>query len=330
MLVPGTEMHVVTFGFVCIELVILFYLLIYRLARPDDKRTYLNIILIVLLLLYNVTGGLFPDSKLPGSYFSQNAVAYGTGFITPCYFPYYVRQAFGLEKMKFHAYRGVFYFLIIPYLLFVVVFAISDELNTAKDILILPVLYALWVIYSLIKAIRFKYSNDFTSYEYKTELTVLFLSITLWIGVPFIAYFDSSQWIEVSITNGGFLLLLALHLNRSIQQIKMDHERLIESQHMLTTWNEQLRAEVDKRTKELQKITTEERFKQNCRIYNLTTREKEIAQLICSGHTHRQIGEKLFIAERTVAKHTQNIFEKVRVCNKMELCQKLEKIINSA
>lgn len=330
MLVPGTQMHFVTFGFVCIELVILFYLLIYRLARPDDKRTYLNIILIVLLILYNITGGLFPDDNLPGSYFSQNAVAYGTGFITPCYFPYYVYQAFGLEKMKFHAYRGVFYFLVIPYLLFVAVFEKSNDLGTAKDILILPVLYALWVIYSLMKAIRFKYSYDFSSYEYKIELAVLFLSIMPWIGLPFIAYFDLNQWIEALITNGGFLLLLALHLNRNIRQIRTEHERLIESEHRLTTWNEQLQAEVDKRTKELELITTEERFRKNCKIYNLTTREKEISQLICNGYTHKQIGEELFISERTVAKHTQNIFEKVRVCNKMELCQKLEKIVNSA
>jgi DNA-binding CsgD family transcriptional regulator len=330
MLVPGTQMHFVTFSFVCIELVILFYLLIYRLARPDDKRTFLNIILIVLLILYNVTGGLFPDPNLPGSYFSQNAIAYGTGFITPCYFTYYVYQAFGLEKMKFHAYRGVYCFLILPYFLFVAVFAWSNDLNKAKNFLILPVLYALWVIYSLAKAIRFKYRYDFKSHEYKTEIAVLFFSITPWIGLPFIAYFDLDQWIEAFITNGGFLLLLALHLNRNIMQIRTEHERLIESEQRLMSWNEQLQAEVDKRTEELQRLTTEERFKENCRIHNLTTREKEIAQLICNGYTHKQIGEELFIAERTVAKHTQNIFEKVRVCNKMELCQKLEKIVKTA
>lgn len=90
MLLPGTQMHIVTFIFVCIEIVIFFYLLIYRLARPDDKTAYLNIILIFLLIVYNVTGGLLPDRNLPGSYFVQNVIAYATGFITPCFFPYYV------------------------------------------------------------------------------------------------------------------------------------------------------------------------------------------------------------------------------------------------
>lgn len=325
MLVPGTQMHFVTFGFICIELVILFYLLIYRLARPDDNRTYLNIILIILLILYNLTGGLLPDTNLPGSYFIQNAIAYGTGFITPCYFPYYVHKAFGLEKMYFHAYRGVYIFLVIPYLLFITVFALSEDLQTAKDIFVLPVLYALWVIYSIIKSIKIKYSNDFSSHESKVEIVVLFLSITPWIGLPFIDYFRLNQWIEATITNGGFLLLLALHLNRTITQIRIEHERLIESEERLMTWNEQLQQEVEKRTLELERISVEERFNYNCGHYQLTTRETEIARLVCKGYTHKQIAEELYIADRTVAKHTQNIFEKVQVSNRMELCQKLEK-----
>ena len=68
MLVFGTQMHIVTFAFVCIELAILFYLILHRLARPDDKATSLNIVLIVLLIVYNVTGGLLPDPNMPGSY----------------------------------------------------------------------------------------------------------------------------------------------------------------------------------------------------------------------------------------------------------------------
>jgi hypothetical protein len=109
MLLHGTQMHIVTFIFVCIELVIFFYLLIYRFGRPDDRTTFLNIILIFLLIVYNVTGGLLPDPNLPGSYFIQEAIAYGTGFIVPCYFPYYVYKAFRLEKMRFHALEASFY-----------------------------------------------------------------------------------------------------------------------------------------------------------------------------------------------------------------------------
>jgi len=324
MLVFGTQMHLVTFGFVCIELVILFYLIIYRLARSDDKTTFLNIILIILLITYNVTGGLLPDPNLPGSYFIQESIAYGTGFITPCYFPYYVYKAFGLEKMRFHAYRGVWYFLVGPYLLFAAVFAFSDNLEEAKNILIIPVLYALWVLFSLNRAIRFKYHGDFSSRKSRVEVAVLFFSLTPWVGLPFIAYFDLSQAVEAVTTNTGFLLLLALHLKQNVQQMKEEHQRLIDSELRILNWNERLQQEVDKRTKELERLSAEERLTKNCKLYRLTIREKEISSLICKGFTHKQIGKTLFIAERTVAKHTQNIFEKVGISNKMELCKKLE------
>ena len=323
MQLPGTEMHMITFGFVCIETVILFYLLLHQLARPDDKTSLLNIILIGLLILYNVTGGLLPDPALPGSFFGQASIAYATGFITPCYFPYYVYRVFGLEKMRFHAYRGVCYFLMLPYLVFIIVFGIAGDLATAKNLLILPVAYALWVIYSLLKSVRYKYGNKFSGRESTEEIAVLFLSITPWVGVPVIDFFNLGQAVEASITNIGFLFLLGLHLKRNVLQIKIEHQRLIDSESRLQNWNELLQQEVDKRTKELETMSGEVRFIESCERYHLTTREKEIAKLIRRGYTHKGIGETLFISERTVAKHTQNIFEKTSVSNRMELCHKL-------
>lgn len=151
MLVFGTQMHIVTFIFVSIEIVIFFYLALIRLARPDDKITTLNLILIFLLLIYNITGGLLPDPKLPGSYFLQEAIAYATGFITPCYFPYYVYKAFGLVRMKFHAYKGVYLFLILPYCIFVFVFWFTGDLKDTENLLIIPVLYAIWVIITIVR-----------------------------------------------------------------------------------------------------------------------------------------------------------------------------------
>lgn len=253
MLVFGTQMHIVTFIFVSIEIVIFFYLIIYKLARPDDKITLLNIILIFLLITYNITGGLLPDPNMPGSFFTQEVIAYATGFITPCYFPYYVYKAFGLEKMKFHAYRGVFLFLVISYIIFIIVFAVSDSLQTAQNVLILPVLYALWVIFTLVKAIKYKYGNLLTSKESKEEVAVLFLSLTPWVGLPIIDYFELGQVVEASVTNTGFLLLLALQVSRHIKQTRIEHQRLIESERQLLNWNTNLQNEVDKRTKELER-----------------------------------------------------------------------------
>lgn len=254
MLLPGTQMHIVTFTFVCIEIVILFYLIIYKLARPDVKTTALNIWLVSLLLIYNITGGLLPDPNLPGSVFIQEVIAYATGFITPSYFPYYVLKAFNLEKMRFHAYRGVFMCLIFPYFLFVLVYAITNDLRSAQDLLILPVLYAIWVIVSLAKALRYKYNNDFSSKESKEETIVLFVSLTPWVGLPIIDFFNLGQCLEASVTNTGFLLLLALQLKNTVTQLRKEHRRLIDSEIRLLGWNTDLQKEVEKRTKELEKF----------------------------------------------------------------------------
>ncbi len=254
MLLSGTQMHIVTFAFVCIEIVILFYLLIYRAARPDDNTASLNILLIFLLVCYNVASGLLPDQNLLGTVFIQNVIAYAAGFIAPCCFPFYVYKAFGLKKMKFHAFKGVYIFLILPFFVFVAAYAISNDLDTAKNVLILPLIYALWVIYSLIKAIKYKYSNKLSTIKFKEELAILFLSMSAWVLVPVIVYFNWSQAVEASVTNVGFLMLLGLHVKRHIKESREEHHRLIASEQQLLNWNTSLKNEVNKRTRELEKI----------------------------------------------------------------------------
>ena len=252
MLVFGTQMHLVTFIFVSIEVVIFFYLVIFRLARPDDRTVPLNLVLIFLLLFYNISGGLLPDPNLPGSYFSQLSIAYATGFITPCYFPFYVYKAFGLTKLKFHAYVGAYVFLLLPYLLFVAAFAISGDLRVAQILLICPVLYGIWLIISLYISIRHKYRN-FKSGESKQELVVLLLSIAPWVSLPIIAVLELGQAVEASVTNFGFLLLFSLQVKRNVNQLRIDHEKLIESERRLLALNNNLQVEVTKRTKELER-----------------------------------------------------------------------------
>ena len=70
-------------------------------------------------------------------------------------------------------------------------------------------------------------------------------------------------------------------------------------------------------------ITHNSNFDQNCRFYMLTTREIEVAGLIAKGNTYKEIAKKLYISEKTVTKHIQNIFGKAGVSNKVELINKL-------
>jgi DNA-binding NarL/FixJ family response regulator len=51
----------------------------------------------------------------------------------------------------------------------------------------------------------------------------------------------------------------------------------------------------------------------------ITEREREVLQLVARGHTYKQIGAELFIAEKTVENHVRNILGKLRLNRKQEL-----------
>ncbi len=298
MLIPGTQMHVITFVFVSIEIIIFFYLVIYKLSRPDDEKTVLNIILITLLLTYNISGGLLPDPTLPGSVFTQEVIAYGTGFITPCYFPFYVYKVFGLERMRHHVYRGVFYFLFIPYLLFVITYAVTGRLKLANNLLAIPVLYAFFIIRDLIISVKEKYGH--LNKRNRKEANLLFLSIVPWIGLPLIAYFNFDQAVEATITNFGFLLLLVLQVNEHVTQLKIEHQQLL-------GWNSKLREEVDKKTSELKRIIEQRTYT----FVNLAHETKTPLTLI-NNYLNEYIStkgscEELILVKRSVTKLTSDI-----------------------
>jgi DNA-binding NarL/FixJ family response regulator len=51
----------------------------------------------------------------------------------------------------------------------------------------------------------------------------------------------------------------------------------------------------------------------------LSEREREVLQLVARGHTYKQIGAELFIAEKTVENHVRNILGKLHLSRKHEL-----------
>jgi DNA-binding NarL/FixJ family response regulator len=51
----------------------------------------------------------------------------------------------------------------------------------------------------------------------------------------------------------------------------------------------------------------------------LSEREREVLQYVARGHTYREIGEQLFIAEKTVENHVRNILGKLHLNRRQEL-----------
>jgi DNA-binding NarL/FixJ family response regulator len=51
----------------------------------------------------------------------------------------------------------------------------------------------------------------------------------------------------------------------------------------------------------------------------LSEREREVLQYVARGHTYREIGEQLFISDKTVENHVRNILRKLHLNRKQEL-----------
>ena len=58
---------------------------------------------------------------------------------------------------------------------------------------------------------------------------------------------------------------------------------------------------------------------------HLTAREREIIQLVKQGFSNKEIGEILFVSINTVKKHLQNLYQKLNVTNRTELCYRIFK-----
>lgn len=304
MLVFGSEMHIVTFVFASLEIVMFFYQLIYYLSRPQDKGRFWYLILLFLLIVYNITGGLFPDPEINIPIITQNIVAYGSGFLMASYFPYYFYKGFNLKRLRFHALYGVPLFLMTPYLIFfVAVYSIKGNLDlSVKYGIIVPFFYSFIVLWAILRAIRLKYTENRGRRNF-LEMVAVYCAVIPWASLTVFAYFQVGQLIEVIFTNGGFVIITIVFIFRSIAKAREEYSQLL------------------KLSSTAAKPTT---FNENCQLYQLTCREMEIVRLIRQGFKYKAIGENLFISERTVAKHVQNIFEKTGVRNKVELLHKLD------
>jgi len=302
MLVFGTQIHIVTFIFIVLETVMFLFQFMYYLFRPEDKSRLWYLILLFLLLLYNVTGGLFPDPKINLPIDLQNMVAYGTGFLMASYFPYYFYRAFDLKILRWHAVYGVPLFLMLPYLIFfVIVYAITGDLKV--DIhygVIAPFIYSLVLLWVIFKAIWAKYREN-SNHQYYMEEIAVYCAVTPWASMTVFSWFQVGQLTEVLCTNTGFIIITIVFISNSIKATRMEYRQFIE----------------------MSVGTGAENFEANCRNYKLTKREIEVFLLIKMGLRYKEIGERLFISERTVNKHVQNIFEKTGVSGKIQLLQKL-------
>lgn len=259
MLLPGTQMHLVTFSITVFEIVILFVQILYYLERPSDKGRLWYLILLCFLILYNITGGLFPDDQLPISLTIQNILSYGSGAAMSMYFAFYFYKAFKLDRLRRIATYGAILYIAIPFLiLFAVPYYIFGNLELfGKLVLIIPCFYAIMMGISIFKAFKHKYKTTTKKNQnnaYIESMVSVYVAFLFWLNLPVVTYFGGSQLLEHTLTNTGFLVMTISYIRTIIRNSKREFNTLQSSKQNLQKLNSELQEKVKERTSELEKL----------------------------------------------------------------------------
>ena len=315
MRVFGTDIHIVTFCFMVIEVVFFVYQFFYYLYWPKDQNRSYYLILLFLLIVKNLAMGLFPDPQYTSiPIVIQYSFTYAAGFIMASYFPYYFFRSYNLEGLRFHATYGVVLFLYTPFtLIFTTEYLLTKNIDSSiAHGLIIPAAYSLILAYVMFKSIQKAFKEELENRKY-FEVAGVYCSVVPFVAIAFFPNID--QVTEAIITNLGFTILTVLFIRRSVIQARLDKEKLLALDNLkVGTPLHRIDPAID-RDKQI--------FEANVSMFNLTPREKEVIGLVRLGKTYKNIGEDLNISDRTVNKHVENIFQKAEVNSRTELLHKL-------
>jgi DNA-binding CsgD family transcriptional regulator len=306
MLVFHTQIHIVTFIFIVLEAIMFVFQLFYYLFRPEDKARFYYLILLVLLLFYNVTGGLFPDQSISIPIPIQEMVAYGSGFLMASYFPFYFYKAFDLKSLRWHALYGVPLFLLGPYIVFFIIdYALHGNLDEDLEYgMIAPFIYALVLLWVMFRAIHKQHKTDRDKKQYLEEIA-MYVAISPWAALALFGFIEQSQLVEVLCTNTGIIAITCLFIWKSIKKARLEYRRILKLQ---------------------MEGSSTGILKENIKRYNLTKMEAAIVELLLKGLSNKEIADQLHISEETVKKHVYNIFRKTKVKNRNALFIKLQNL----
>ncbi len=296
-------MHPVTLTAIVIELIILGAQGMLYLGAPHDRTRLGYLILLLLLLIFNTANGLLPDPHFRVPAYMQHIIVNTSGFMILSYFPFYFYRVLGLEKLRFLAVYGVPLFLLLPYLIFFVVgLSVNEDIAFAHRYgYIIPTAYSLVLLVGIGRAIRFAYRGQRNKKQYIEEIAA-YVAIMPWAALAPVVYFRAGQLTETFFTNLGFLALSCLLLYRSIITSRAEQKLIAELE--VIPFNTEV-------------------VSRNCNRFGLSNRETEITLLICQRMRYKDIANCLFISERTVSKHMQNIFGKTLVNSRSELMRKM-------
>lgn len=288
-LVFETEIMLLTFIVILIEVFLLSFLIMSCIGRPNDLSRKRFLYLTLYFLSFNIFGGLFPDKNLIAPMFVQYVFVYGSAIAMASYYFVFLSKEFDFNFSGFFNAKLLAVSLSLSFILtYIIGFWITGNHKTAYYSFIgFPIVIAIFYCYMSILEFKktrkaFEENTPFKSMYYAGFIGVLLIAI-----LPIESVLGGHQGVEVITVNSSYFLMAFAYLKRYIFIEKMDY-LLIEKNSNLTNENPM---------DDLNKL--------------LSSREKEVAFLMLKNLTHSQIASDMFIEEKTVSKHASNIYKKV-------------------
>ena len=186
-----------------------------------------------MLIIYNITGGLVPNYDSSISLEIQYSIGHVTAIAMSMYFIYYIYETFNLKHLKWLSTRGVWYFLFIPFLVFVVVLFDTKDIGFSHLVLLpIPTLYGIIFVYKVTRYLISEYQRTEPSqkYDYRIYLFSVISAILCWVLLPFIIFFKMNNVIEHVSTNLGLLFMTAVYIQSLVRNAQNEYQRLLVSE----------------------------------------------------------------------------------------------------
>lgn len=287
-LIFGSAMHLATGVVILIEFIFIIHQVFLVLEEPNDKKRQYYFWLLFLLLIYNVTGGLFPDDRNGIPLVMQYLLCYGGGLAISAYYPFFFYKYFALSALKFHVKYGVWLFLIGSFFLFFIIgFTLTNNISLAINCgMAIPLGYSFILLFAIGRAIYDQYGGETISNS--KEVILMFISIFPWGLMAIMSIIDISQLQELILANIGFLFFRVFYVKEEFRRTKKNQlevqsleavvaEKNMEISRLLTKFNAKVETE-QLNIQSLEEVVSE----QNAEILQLRDmliKEEEIASL---------------------------------------------------
>lgn len=283
MLVFGTEMHLVTFVYICI-IFLNFFPVIFNIIQKKNKLYHLRFCFLLLAIFFNnLSSGLLPDKNFSINVLSQNIIAYTVGLITTIYYYHYIHTDYNIRVIR---YLNLNFILIILefnlILFFIIPYTITENLRLSRNFFLITPLFIITIVFFNTTFYEIKKFMITNGANQKFHIIAGIMGLFSICSLPVVMFFlGDKQAIEQSFfTIGLFFLTVSYYISP---------EKTLEKQNGTLTAREK-------------------------EIFDIVLKNPELK--------YSEYSVLLFISEKTFSTHMSNIYKKLNVKNKKELYKK--------